>query len=116
MIAITAWGELRVRSCAAAAAASEGGLLQLPASAPGWTVKPVRTAHGKGEKLECHQRLRTRRRRAVDGPLIDEFDGVAKLRSATTEMHFRASGRLPTRDDLRERMSASPPFTTGACR
>ena len=39
----------------------------------------------------------------VDERPVDRAAAIAKLRSATSEMHFRSSGRLPTRDDLHER-------------
>jgi hypothetical protein len=39
----------------------------------------------------------------VDERPVDRAAAIAKLRSATSEMHFRSTGRLPTRDDLHER-------------
>ncbi len=39
----------------------------------------------------------------VDERTVDRVAAIAKLRAATTEMQFRSSGRLPTRDELHER-------------
>ncbi len=39
----------------------------------------------------------------VDERPVDRAAAIAKLREATTEMGFRSSGQLPTRDDLHER-------------
>ena len=39
----------------------------------------------------------------VDDRPVDRAAAVARLRAATTEMQFRSSGKLPTRDELHER-------------
>ena len=39
----------------------------------------------------------------LDDGLVNRPAAIAKLRTAITEMQFRSSGKLPTRDELHER-------------
>ena len=39
----------------------------------------------------------------VDGRPVNRAAAIASLRAATTEMQFRSSGKLPTREELHDR-------------